>query len=101
MKKFIIWLKGFKFTNWRKKHDNLQRAAVDLLQERDDKYKTMHSYMRACVNRLEAELSKARANSGQFTQDELRSLVQLVHPDKHGGKEVAVRMTQKINSLRK
>lgn len=61
----------------------------------------MHSYMRTCINRLEAELSKERAKSGQFNQDELRSLVQLVHPDKHGGKEVAVRMTQKINSLRK
>lgn len=36
----------------------------------------------------------------QFTDDELRSLLQLVHPDKHGGKESAVRLTQKINALR-
>lgn len=36
----------------------------------------------------------------QFTDDELRSLLQLVHPDKHGGKESAVRLTQKINELR-
>lgn len=38
---------------------------------------------------------------GQFTDEELRSLLQLVHPDKHGGKASAVRLTQKINQLRK
>lgn len=37
----------------------------------------------------------------QFTDDELRSLLQLVHPDRHHGKESAVKMTQKINALRK
>lgn len=36
----------------------------------------------------------------QFTDAELRSLLQLVHPDKHGGKESAVTLTQKINALR-
>lgn len=36
----------------------------------------------------------------QFTDDELRSLLQLVHPDKHGGKQSAITLTQKINSLR-
>ena len=36
----------------------------------------------------------------QFSDDELRSLLQLVHPDKHGGKQSAVTMTQKINALR-
>ncbi|MND88351.1 hypothetical protein D3C80_803760 [compost metagenome] len=40
------------------------------------------------------------AGKGQFTQDELRSLLQLVHPDKHNGKESAMRLTQKINDLR-
>lgn len=38
--------------------------------------------------------------SKQFTDEELRSLLQLVHPDKHGGKQSAVTMTQKINALR-
>lgn len=36
----------------------------------------------------------------QFTDDELRSLLQLVHPDKHGGKQSAIELTQKINALR-
>lgn len=41
-----------------------------------------------------------QSSGGQFTQDELRSLLQLVHPDKHGGKASAVTLTQKINRLR-
>lgn len=36
----------------------------------------------------------------QFTDDELRSILQLVHPDKHGGKESAVRITKLINEMR-
>jgi hypothetical protein len=36
----------------------------------------------------------------QFTVDELRTLIQLCHPDKHDGKESAVRMTQKLNQMR-
>lgn len=35
-----------------------------------------------------------------FSDAELRTLLQLVHPDKHGGKESAVRMTQKLNQMR-
>lgn len=41
-----------------------------------------------------------QSNTTQFTKDELRSLLQLVHPDKHDGKESAVKLTQKINQLR-
>lgn len=37
----------------------------------------------------------------QFTQDELRTLINLCHPDKHNGKETAVEMTQKLLALRK
>lgn len=39
-------------------------------------------------------------NVSQFSDEELRSLLQLVHPDKHDGKPSAVRLTQKINDLR-
>jgi hypothetical protein len=37
----------------------------------------------------------------QFSDADLRKLLQLVHPDKHNGKLSAVMMTQKINALRK
>ena len=39
--------------------------------------------------------------SQQFTDSELKSLLQMIHPDKQGASEVSVRMKQKINSLRK
>lgn len=35
-----------------------------------------------------------------FSQEELKRLILLCHPDKHGGKEIAVEMTKKLNSLR-
>lgn len=37
----------------------------------------------------------------QFSQDEIRSLLMLVHPDKHDGKESAKLMTQKLLRMRK
>jgi hypothetical protein len=36
----------------------------------------------------------------QFTPDELKTLLLLCHPDKHGGKDSAVRITQKLLELR-
>lgn len=51
------------------------------------------------LNNANAELQALRGRSS-FSEEELKALLQLVHPDKHGGKESAVRMTQKINQLR-
>ena len=48
----------------------------------------------------ERQLETMAAIGTQFTEEELRTLIGLVHPDRHGGKESAVRMTQKINQLR-
>ena len=36
----------------------------------------------------------------QFTKEEIKTLIQLCHPDKHGGKESAVEMTKKLNIIR-
>lgn len=36
----------------------------------------------------------------QFTDDELKQLIQLCHPDKHGGKASATTMTTKLNAMR-
>lgn len=55
------------------------------------------------VNRINAKGGEAFLNSApvpQFTADELKTLLQLCHPDKHGGKESAVRITQKLLELR-
>jgi hypothetical protein len=46
-------------------------------------------------------LSKTpNSSSAQFTKEEIRVLLQLVHPDKHGGKASAVEITKKLNQLR-
>lgn len=44
---------------------------------------------------------KGAYKASQFTDSELRSILQLVHPDKHGAKQSAIVITQKINALRK
>lgn len=35
-----------------------------------------------------------------FSQDDLQRLIQLVHPDKHDGKQMAVEMTQKLIAMK-
>lgn len=61
----------------------------------------LHAENYRMEGRLYASQRSKQAPSSSFSPDELRSLLQLVHPDKHGGKESAVRLTQKINELRK
>ena len=46
------------------------------------------------------ERQRAHSTVPQFNDDQLRELLQLVHPDKHGGKASAIRPTQHINALR-
>lgn len=56
------------------------------------------------LDRIRNELNMSRtahANREQLPQDLIRSLLVLCHPDKHGGKESAVRATQQLLKLRK
>lgn len=66
---------------------------------------TMCDYWKNKCVQLEYELRYGRpsttSGAPQFTPEELRSLLQLVHPDRHDGKASAIAMTQKINDLRK
>lgn len=39
--------------------------------------------------------------AAQFSQTEIKKLIMLCHPDKHGGKAIATEITQKLMSLRK
>lgn len=36
----------------------------------------------------------------QLTDSEIKSLLQIIHPDKNGGSEVSMRLTQKLNGMR-
>lgn len=40
------------------------------------------------------------AGKRTLTDTDIKSLLLLVHPDKHGGKEAAVRMTQRLLAMR-
>lgn len=42
----------------------------------------------------------AGTNGNPFTPEELKILIGLCHPDKHGGKESANKMTQKLLAMR-
>lgn len=59
-------------------------------------------------NRLVGELKslggmksiRQHLNQTVFTADDVQRLIQLVHPDKHDGKQMAVEMTQKLIALK-
>lgn len=53
------------------------------------------------IARLDAQVTRQARGSEQFTPEEIKTLITLCHPDKHGGKESAQRITQKLLSLRK
>lgn len=84
----------FTAMQWRHAHGELQERWNDLVQQINDKG-GRDFLLHGKIDR------NAPKTIHQFNDDELRSLLQLVHPDKHGGKQSAVVMTQKINALRK
>lgn len=57
------------------------------------------------INKLGGESflqkGEAQLKATQFSQDDIRRLLQLCHPDKHGGSSLAVEMTQKLLKARK
>lgn len=56
----------------------------------------------ALVRRINAKGGEAflNGNSKQLDDGDIKRLLMLCHPDKHGGKEMAHEMTQKLLALR-
>jgi predicted nuclease with TOPRIM domain len=54
------------------------------------------------VDKVNAQggLATLAVGTPQFTQEEIRRLIMLCHPDKHDGKQSAVEITQKLLRLR-
>lgn len=50
-------------------------------------------------NVFRESFNSSKSKNSSFTREELKVLRGLSHPDKHGGRESAVKMTQKINEL--
>lgn len=89
------------------------KTKLDLEYERHQKEFYREAYSRLLykwnslvesVNRAggEAVLKKTKPKpNDQFSEEDIRRLLQLCHPDKHDGKQSAVEMTQKLNRMRK
>ena len=69
-----------------------------------DKYTELIAEWNALVKKINAkggqQFLEGNISQPQFTEEELKKLLQLCHPDKHGGKQMAVDMTAKLLQLR-
>lgn len=86
-------------------YNDIGRQALAHLQLQNQFNNLTRAFEELKQRELRKDMSKTFGNPRTngikgFTEDELKSLIQLVHPDKHGGKESAVRMLQIINNLR-
>lgn len=91
--------------DYKKKYDHQQneltRAAKinEVLRVRRDHLVSDLDDAHIDIYILQEKLASA-SSSKLFTAEQLRALIQLCHPDKHGGKASAVEMTKILNSMR-
>jgi hypothetical protein len=81
----------------------LAEARVNIVSERHNAKVRQWNDLVARINALGGEQflrGGERQVAAQFTADELRSLIQLCHPDKHAGKPIATEMTTKLLAMR-
>lgn len=77
------------------KYLKLQRIAEDLANKWSDLVDLINS--KGGQNFLDNAVLNPKP---QFSQEEIRKLISLCHPDKHDGKQMAVEMTQKLLQLK-
>lgn len=83
------------------KNENLeQRILIGTLQRKIASLTGEINILTSHNNRLEHIIAVASKQSGQFTPAEIKTLIQLCHPDKHGGKQSAVHITSKLLKMR-
>lgn len=73
----------------------LRELRDELTKDRDEWRATAAHYYK-----LSKGVKPEAAKPTQFTKEQLTVLIQLCHPDKHGGRESANRMTQLLNDMR-
>lgn len=67
------------------------------------KYQILLSQWNSLVDKINARGGEAflyGSEQKQFSDDEIKTLINLCHPDKHQQKKVAVEMTQKLLAMR-
>lgn len=77
----------------------LARANVFLLRRLSEEKHRYTSLIRQGVE-LQKEVTRLRNCKNGLTDEDIRSLLLLCHPDKHGGKDSATRITQKLLAMR-
>ncbi len=81
---------------------DLTKARVKLI-DANMRIIELKSALNAMKNHLHEKSKKVDNEKSQqktFTDEELRKLVQLCHPDRHNGSKTSVEMTQLLNKLR-
>ncbi|HET8688426.1 MAG TPA: hypothetical protein VFM18_17585 [Methanosarcina sp.] len=85
------------------------REAIDLGNIFRQKYENALRKYNALVDRinrlggeefLRTGEAEQKAGTQQFSKEEINTLIALCHPDKHGNKESATRITQKLLKMR-
>lgn len=82
-----------------RQHYALVRAHGNLI----DRYNNLVDEWNGLVQKINERGGQAFLNgqqNNQFSEAELRTLLSLCHPDKHGGKESATCITQKLIAMR-
>lgn len=91
-------------SKWRKKYNILLSRYARLAADYEQLQKQWNDLVRR-VNAKGGEefLEKGALHqaSGDLSPEEIRMLINLCHPDKHGGKDAAKRMTTKLLELRR
>jgi uncharacterized coiled-coil DUF342 family protein len=85
-----------------KKQFNHQKEELSKAARINEKVRTERDAYRELAYKYAREADKVRNESRplQFNKEQLSTLIQLCHPDKHGGKESAVKVTQVLIAMR-
>lgn len=80
--------------------------ATGSIRELVDRVRAAHDLIRALQDELLAERQQRQREyvekgDTQLTKEDIDALLRLCHPDRHGGRELATRMTQKLLRLRR
>lgn len=90
------------------KYDKLEDAYIHLNHKYNKVVENLNNLVRQvnaaggldAMRKAQAKNNDVPRGTNQFTTDELKSLLRLVHPDKHGGSNPkATQLTAKINGL--
>jgi hypothetical protein len=77
------------------KMETLEHRIKVLEAEKYTMLKMIHTFEDVLIN------GNSTSNSGTFTDEQLRKLLQLCHPDKHNDSKLSIEVTQMLNKARK